>query len=132
LGRIQQAETNTVGVPAGPTDSKTAQQQAPDSIRAMYGTDGTRNAAHGSDSPASAAAELAFFFAPRGSNANRSTPTTHCSSSNSSNGGGGAAGGAKNSARCQQTTLGIIKPHAVKDGLAGLLLDSIQASAAMS
>lgn len=35
---------------------------APPSIRALYGTNGTRNAAHGSDSAASADREAAFFF----------------------------------------------------------------------
>lgn len=32
------------------------------SLRALYGTDGTRNATHGSDSPASATREIKFFF----------------------------------------------------------------------
>ena len=32
------------------------------SLRALYGTDGTQNATHGSDSPASAAREIRFFF----------------------------------------------------------------------
>ena len=32
------------------------------SLRALYGTDGTRNATHGSDSPISAAREIKFFF----------------------------------------------------------------------
>ena len=31
-------------------------------MRALYGTDGTQNATHGSDSAASAAREIAFFF----------------------------------------------------------------------
>ena len=34
----------------------------PRSLRALYGTDGTQNATHGSDSPASAAREIKFFF----------------------------------------------------------------------
>lgn len=34
----------------------------PRSLRALYGTDGTRNATHGSDSPASAEREIKFFF----------------------------------------------------------------------
>ena len=34
----------------------------PRSLRALYGTDGTQNATHGSDSPASATREIGFFF----------------------------------------------------------------------
>ncbi|CAB1323717.1 unnamed protein product [Coregonus sp. 'balchen'] len=39
----------------GPTDSGVARKEAPPSLRAEFGTDGTRNAGHGSDSLASAA-----------------------------------------------------------------------------
>lgn len=39
----------------GPTDSAVARKEAVSSLRAQFGTDGTRNAAHGSDSLASAA-----------------------------------------------------------------------------
>ena len=46
----------------GPTNTEKARAEAPKSIRALFGTDGTRNAVHGSDSPASAARELEFFF----------------------------------------------------------------------
>lgn len=46
----------------GPTNTLNAQMEAPDSIRAQFGTDGTRNATHGSDSPASAAREISFHF----------------------------------------------------------------------
>ncbi len=42
----------------GPTNTFTAQQEVPSSLRAMYGTDGMRNACHGSDSTASADREL--------------------------------------------------------------------------
>lgn len=38
----------------GPTDPVIARSQAPDTIRALFGTDTTYNAAHGSDSPESA------------------------------------------------------------------------------
>ena len=37
----------------GPTNSLNAKTQAPNSIRGRFGTDGTRNAVHGSDSAAS-------------------------------------------------------------------------------
>ena len=38
-------------------------EEAPDSVRAKFGTDNQRNAAHGSDSTESAARELAMMFA---------------------------------------------------------------------
>lgn len=46
----------------GPTNPESARTEAPSSIRAIFGTDATKNAAHGSDSPASATREIAFFF----------------------------------------------------------------------
>jgi nucleoside-diphosphate kinase len=46
----------------GPTDVQKARQEAPNSIRAQFGEGGVKNAAHGSDSSASAARELEFFF----------------------------------------------------------------------
>ena len=46
----------------GPTDTKSAREMAPFSLRAKFGTDGTRNACHGSDSPKSARREILFFF----------------------------------------------------------------------
>ena len=47
----------------GPTDSIKARGEAPQSLRARFGTDGTLNACHGSDAPDTAAEELSFFFA---------------------------------------------------------------------
>ena len=47
----------------GPTDSIKARGEAPQSLRARFGTDGTHNACHGSDAPDTAAEELSFFFA---------------------------------------------------------------------
>ncbi len=38
----------------GPTNSAKAREEAPKSLRALYGEDGTKNACHGSDSPISA------------------------------------------------------------------------------
>lgn len=98
--------------PAGPTDSNAARQQAPSSIRALFGTDGTCNAAHGSDSLQNAATELAFFF---GAQKPGSSSGSRCGSNS-----------VGRYARCQNTTLGVIKPHAVKDGLAGMIVDCIQ------
>ena len=46
----------------GPTNSIKAKVERPDSIRAIFGIDGTRNAVHGSDSTESAAREIAFIF----------------------------------------------------------------------
>ncbi|EPZ33723.1 Nucleoside diphosphate kinase domain-containing protein [Rozella allomycis CSF55] len=52
----------------GPTNSIKAKEEAPDSIRAMFGTDGSLNAVHGSDSLESAEREINFFFStPNGS-----------------------------------------------------------------
>ena len=46
----------------GPTDSVCARTEAPKSIRALFGENNRRNAAHGSDSTASAHREARFFF----------------------------------------------------------------------
>ncbi|EDO42234.1 predicted protein, partial [Nematostella vectensis] len=46
----------------GPKDVNVAKEEAPNSLRAMYGTDTVMNAVHGCDSNESAARELAFFF----------------------------------------------------------------------
>ena len=46
----------------GPTNTFKAQEEAPTSIRALFGTDGTQNAAHGSDAPESASRELELMF----------------------------------------------------------------------
>ena len=46
----------------GPTDSNKARAESPKSLRALFGTDGRRNATHGSDSTTSAAREIKFFF----------------------------------------------------------------------
>lgn len=46
----------------GPTNPLDAKKEAPQCIRARFGTDITHNAAHGSDSAESASKEIAFFF----------------------------------------------------------------------
>ncbi|XP_022541058.2 nucleoside diphosphate kinase 7 isoform X3 [Astyanax mexicanus] len=85
----------------GPTDSSVARKDASASLRAQFGTDGTKNAGHGSDSMASAARELEFFFP---STAGHSPPNT---------------------AKFSDCTCCIIKPHAVSEGLTGKILNSI-------
>jgi len=47
---------------AGPTKTEVAKETAPNSIRALFGTDGTKNAVHGSDSLKSANRELNLLF----------------------------------------------------------------------
>ncbi|KNC98195.1 uncharacterized protein SPPG_06597 [Spizellomyces punctatus DAOM BR117] len=47
---------------AGPTNAEKAREIAPNSIRALFGTDGSKNAVHGSDSPSSAAREIHVIF----------------------------------------------------------------------
>ena len=46
----------------GPTDCVVARREAPNSLRALYATDKTHNACHGSDSDENAAIESSFFF----------------------------------------------------------------------
>mmetsp|Transcript_59306 Transcript_59306/g.95912 ORF Transcript_59306/g.95912 Transcript_59306/m.95912 type:complete len:375 (-) Transcript_59306:407-1531(-) len=83
----------------GPTNTFKAREEAPGCLRALFGTDGTRNACHGSDSPASSDRELNFYFNQPGR-----FPAT---------------------ARYNNCTLCLIKPHAVKAGMAGAIVDSI-------
>ncbi|KAM6293783.1 nucleoside diphosphate kinase homolog 7 isoform 3-T3 [Porphyrio hochstetteri] len=85
----------------GPANSAAAQTDAPDSIRANFGHDGIRNAAHGPDSVASAAQELELFFP--------------------SSGGRGPV----SSAKFTNSTCCVIKPHAVNEGLAGKIIKAI-------
>ncbi|KAI8820629.1 nucleoside-diphosphate kinase, partial [Fimicolochytrium jonesii] len=47
---------------AGPTNSANARKVAPQSIRALYGTDSSKNAVHGSDSLESAQREIRIIF----------------------------------------------------------------------
>ncbi|XP_056133469.1 nucleoside diphosphate kinase 7 isoform X2 [Lampris incognitus] len=88
----------------GPTDSAVAQWEAQQSVRAQFGTDGVKNAGHGSDSVAAAARELEFFF-----------PSTMCH-------------GPSNTATCADCTCCIIKPHAISEGMTGKILNSIFAA----
>merc|ERR1711937_187489 len=46
----------------GPTNPIEARESFPDTLRALFGKDNTRNAVHGSDSVLSANREISFFF----------------------------------------------------------------------
>lgn len=83
----------------GPTNTAKAKEEAPGSLRARFGSDGTRNACHGSDSNESADRELNFFF--------------------------GKESPMKTNALLNNCTLCIIKPHIVKNGLAGEVIQMI-------
>jgi len=87
----------------GPTDSNVARAEAPGSIRARFGVDKTQNACHGSDADQTAEEEIAFFFGPG------SEKMGHCY-------------------LMSNTTLGVVKPHAVKEGCLGPILSQIQES----
>lgn len=89
----------------GPTNTATAQANEPNSIRARFGTDATRNACHGSDSIESARRELEFFFPRDGRNK--------------------APG---NTAKLSDTTLAIVKPQAMKDDILGSVVKDIDSA----
>ena len=83
----------------GPTNCNTAREQAPSSLRAIYGKEGCRNAAHGSDSIASAERELNFFFKLPSVIGFRDSENLSCV---------------------------IIKPHILKENKMGAVLDFLQ------
>ena len=86
----------------GPTSSDTARKEAPGSIRALFGTNNTKNAVHGSDSIGSMKREIDFWF-----------------------GGDVKTRKMKTTAMLNNCTLCIIKPHIIIDGLAGQIIDMI-------
>ena len=83
----------------GPTNSSTAKVEAPGSLRAIFGTDGTKNAIHGSDSGPSVRRESDMFF----ENSYRMRTT----------------------AMLSNCTCCIIKPHVLAEGNAGKIIDMI-------
>lgn len=85
----------------GPTDSAVARREAPQSVRAQFGTDALKNVCHGPESLSAAARELEFFF-----------PST-------------IGHGPSNTAIFSDCTCCIIKPHAISEGLTGKILNSI-------
>ncbi|KAI8823656.1 nucleoside diphosphate kinase [Fimicolochytrium jonesii] len=91
---------------AGPTNSNTARESAPQSIRALYGTDGSQNAVHGSDSAASAVREINIVFG------NDVSPFTEEHQNFATN----RVIGAPPSGILRQRTLALIKPDAYAAG----------------
>lgn len=82
----------------GPTNIDTAKREAPNSLRALYAKDTTENFAHGSDAIESAKRELDIIFGQRS--------VQLCCQMNDS-------------------TLCVIRPHAVKEGLHGSIIRQI-------
>ncbi|OHS98317.1 Nucleoside diphosphate kinase family protein [Tritrichomonas foetus] len=85
----------------GPTNLDTAKREAPNSLRALYARSTTENFAHGSDSPESAQRELGIIF---GQHSVQLISTT------------------------DGCTCGVIRPHALKDGMAGKIIRDIVAN----
>jgi nucleoside-diphosphate kinase len=83
----------------GPTNCDVARKEAPNSIRAIFGQEGVRNACHGSDSPGSAQREIDFFF--------------------------GEKSKLKTTAVLNNCTCCVIKPHVVFEANAGRIIDQI-------
>ncbi|KAB7499305.1 Nucleoside diphosphate kinase 7 [Armadillidium nasatum] len=90
----------------GPTDSEVARLEVPDSLRAKFGTNNQKNAAHGSDSTFSALRELEFFFP---SEDNKKQQNIRLVTPKESD----------------LTTCCLIKPHVVRSGKLGNILISI-------
>ncbi len=81
----------------GPTSSDQAKSQAPNTVRAIFGTDNTKNAVHGSDSGPNWRKETDLFFS-------RELQST---------------------AFFNNCSCCIIKPHAIARGYAGKIIDII-------
>ncbi|BFZ06110.1 hypothetical protein BsWGS_09149 [Bradybaena similaris] len=86
----------------GPADPAKARSEAAASLRARFGKDTIHNTVHGSDSQSSAAREVEFFFP---SNKKQIFPNCVLGSG---------------------STCCIIKPHAIKTGNAGKIINAIQ------
>eukprot|EP01137_Pigoraptor_chileana_P013060 Opistho-2@66115 len=97
---------NKIKALAGPEDPRDARSQAPQSLRSQFGKDLAWNAVHVSDSSVHAAREIDFFF--------------------------GTASGSRSyrpnlqsTARFSDSTLCVIRPHAIGSGLAGKIIGAV-------
>lgn len=88
----------------GPENSLAAKNQAPGSIRAVFGKDNLRNAIHGSDTPEFAARECDFFFNQGTFKGKKNCPT---------------------SAILTNCSLLLIKPHIIQSHQLGQVLDKV-------
>jgi len=86
----------------GPVDPNDARAQSPQSLRAAFGTDFIQNAVHSSTDAAAAERELDFFFGPSSKRFAQTAVLDNC-------------------------TLGVVKPHALAQGLVGKIVDDILA-----
>lgn len=85
----------------GPNEPLQARQSAPLSLRAKYGTSIVQNVCHNSEDLVVAEEEIAFFFGERSTLKHR------------------------NNASLSNCTLGVIKPHAIAQGIAGDIIQAI-------
>ena len=132
----------------GPTNCFIARNESPESIRAMFGTEGVRNAAHGSDSVQSAERELGLFFRKFDRNKgcfndqlardftkeNMQIGQNTGVQKSSSKGGLGQSqslGGSSSQMAIGMSCIAI-KPHILKEGKAGVMLDAVFARCAKS
>jgi len=103
----------------GPTDAAAARETAPESLRAKYGTDKTRNALHGSDSRESAALEIAQLFPNR----------TAAARGDDRGGGAVAAAMAERLARLPRADA-LAELSLLASALGGEIAEAVQAAAA--
>ena len=122
----------------GPTNCFVARNENPTSIRALYGTEGVRNAAHGSDSVESANREIGLFFGKFSRNVNcfYNQFTHEIAKENNSNHGSflneksiinGTSNQTLKSGTLNHPCVSciVIKPHVLKENKAGNVVDNI-------
>jgi len=84
----------------GPVDPNTARAESPQSLRAAFGTNHIQNCVHASTDASVAERELDFFFGPSSTRFAQTAVLDNC-------------------------TLGVVKPHALAQGLVGKIVDDI-------